>query len=75
MRNYNRKSDRVFITQSLTTTGRVMVTKEEVDKARVAAYAAEAATWTADAWAKEEADDAWSDYQKLKEEYENERRV
>ena len=51
------------------------VTKEDVEKARVAAYAAEAATWTADAWAKEEADDAWSDYQKLKEEYENERRV
>ena len=52
-----------------------MVTKEDVEKARVAAYAAEAeaaALAAADAWAKEEADDAWSNYQKLKEEYENE---
>ena len=48
-----------------------MVTKEDVEKARVAAYAAEAAAWAADAWAKEEADDAWSNYQKLKEEYED----
>lgn len=48
-----------------------MVNKEDVDKARVSAYAAEAATWTADACAKEEADDAWSDYQKLKEAFEN----
>ena len=51
-----------------------MVTKEDVEKARVAAYAAEAeaaALAAADAWAKEEADDAWSNYQKLKEEYED----
>ena len=48
-----------------------MVTKEDVEKARVAAYAAEAAAWAADAWAKEEADDAWSKYAKLKREFEN----
>ena len=52
------------------------VTKEDVDKAKYewqAAYtaAAEAAAWAADAWAKEEADDAWSNYIKLKQEYED----